>query len=193
MSEWDETIAGRIRRGEPRAFDELFERWGARLLAYLEGLVRERAAAEDLLQETFVRVWRHIGRYEERGTFRAWLYRTATNLALSELRRRRIANARPLGDEALEVAEPREGPEARAAGRARDAAVARALASLDDEHRVVVLLRVREEMSVRDVARVLNVPEGTVKSRMHHAVRRLRAAIEEEPSPPDREEPCHDV
>ncbi len=178
MAEWEDTIAERIHRGDSTAFDELFDRYGPRLLAYLQGMTRDPCLAEDLLQETFVRVHQHIHRYEERGAFKAWVYRTATNVALTELRRRRYATSVPLDEEALHVEEPGADPARRLETGLRLAAVDEALSQLGEEHRVVILLRVREEMGMREIAETLRVPVGTVKSRMHHAVRYLREWIE---------------
>jgi RNA polymerase sigma-70 factor (ECF subfamily) len=107
---------------------------------------------------------------------RAWVFRIATNLALSELRRRRLRDAGALDDTVLEIPDPRpiEVHEMLEAEE-RSRMVAAGLRELSDEHRAVFLLRVRHEMEVRDIARALCIPEGTVKSRIHHAVRKLRA------------------
>lgn len=178
MSEQDERIARRIRRGEVMAFDAFFERFGGPLLGYLTGMVGGRETAEDLLQETVIRIHRNIDRYREQGAFRAWVYRIATNAALSELRRARYGAecpeeaaayvADPASVDALEALEARE----------REEAVAKAMDQLPDDYRAVLLLRVREEMGIDEIARVLCVPEGTVKSRIHYGVRKLRAILE---------------
>jgi len=192
--ESDEVLADRIRRGDATAFDRFFERYAARLLAYLEGMVGERAAAEDLLQETMLRVFRHIHRYEERGHFRAWVFRTATNAALSELRRRRYAATESLEDAALGISEAAASDPAEIHAEARRRRATReALARLGEDQRSVVLLRVREELSVREIAETLGIPEGTVKSRMHHAIRRMRDWIEGTAEAAPRMEPEHEV
>ena len=185
MADGDQALAQRMRRRDPGAFDEFFERFANPLLAYLEGMVRERAVAEDLLQETLLSVWRHLDRYEERGAFRAWVYRTATNAALSELRRRRYAATEPIAG--VDHADPRcPDPAARHATAARVTAVEQAVDRLDDEHRTVLLLRVRNECSLREIAGILGIPEGTVKSRLHHAVRRVREWTEGRAERPQR-------
>jgi RNA polymerase sigma-70 factor (ECF subfamily) len=171
------------RRGHGRAFDLFFDRFGAPLHDYLRRMVGERATAEDLLQETLTRVFRHAARYQERregeAGFQAWVYRIATNLALTELRRRRY-RVGPLDEAAGEAADVHAlDPHALLEREEEREALDRAIAALPDEHRAVLLLRVRREMEVRDVARVLGVPEGTVKSRLHHAVRKLRAQMRE--------------
>jgi RNA polymerase sigma-70 factor (ECF subfamily) len=186
LSEQDERIARRIRRGEERAFDAFFERFGGPLLGYLTGMVGGRDAAEDLLQETVIRIHRNIERYRERGAFRSWVYRIATNAALSELRRARYAVECP-EEAAAHVADPASvDPLEALETREREEAVARAMHRLPDDHRAVLLLRVREEMSIEEIARALCVPEGTVKSRIHYGVRKLRAILE------DREATDHD-
>ena len=179
MSADDEDLARRIRRGERGAFDALLDRHGAPLLGYLGGMVRDRGIAEDLLQETLLRVHRHIDRYQERGSFRAWLYRIATNLALSELRRRRYAAGVPLEGRALEVADAgARDPQQRLEDEERVATVRTALEALPADQRSVLLLRSGQGMGIREIAQVLCVPEGTVKSRIHHGVRRLRELVQ---------------
>ncbi|MFH1682062.1 MAG: RNA polymerase sigma factor [Candidatus Eisenbacteria bacterium] len=179
----DDELARRIGAGDPRAFDALFDRYAAPLIGYLSSMVGERATAEDLLQETMIRVYRNIGRYRERGAFRAWIYQIATNLALTELRRARFRGDL-CGEFVSRVPDPRE-PSAHENLERREtlAAVRAGIASLPDEQRTVVLLRVRREMGIREIARVLRIPEGTVKSRLHYAVRSLRDTILEKETP----------
>ena len=179
----DDAIARKIEAGDPRAFDAFFERYAGPLAGHLCGMVRNRATAEDLLQETMVRVYSHIGRYRERGAFRAWVYRIATNLALTELRRSRIRRECALGTPAEEPACEAPDPEERLERAEAKDAVRRGISALPDEQRAVVLLRVRREMGIREIARTLSIPEGTVKSRLHHAVRSLRAYMKERETP----------
>ncbi len=175
---WGEEIARRIRRGDRAAFDELFDRCAGRLLGFLMGMVGDRATAEDLVQETMLRVYRHIGRYRERGSFRAWIFRIAGNLALTELRRRRYRAAQPLDAAILEIPDERAAdPEEARAAAEREWALHAALSALADGQRAVILLRVREGMPIHEIARTLCVPEGTVKSRIHLAVRKLQELV----------------
>lgn len=176
----DEELARRIGRGDSAAFDEFYERFATRLFAYLIGMVRDRAAAEDLVQEVLLRVFRQIGDCREPRAFRAWVYRIATNLALSELRRRRYRSVDTLDQTACEIADSTLSDPGDALIQAdRERAVESALERLPDDQRVVLLLRVREDMPLELIARVLGVPEGTIKSRLHHAVRKLRIAVEQ--------------
>lgn len=143
-----------------------------------------RATAEDLVQETMLRVHQHIGSYRERGSFQAWVYRIATNAALTELRRRRYRHADALGPEALaapDTAQPDPGEQLDR--RKREQAVDAALGALPDEQRVVILLRVRMGLRIAEIAGVVGVPEGTIKSRLHHAVRKLRECANPDTTP----------
>jgi len=135
-----------------------------------------------------LRVYQHIDRYRERGAFKAWVFRISTNLALSQLRRQRLAPSLPFDRHALEIPdraipEPEAHVEREELARLIDAGIA----ALPGDQRAVFLLRLRHEMPVREVAHVLCVPEGTVKSRFHHAVRKLRALIDEMDGNPGKE------
>ncbi len=175
----EERFAVRIRRGDARAFDEFFDAYAGPLLRYLDGMVGNRSTAEDLLQDTMVRVYRHIGAYREQGSFPAWVFRIATNAALSELRRRRWAAGQEPDEAALRIAAPRsaEPPEVLEA-QERSRNLAAALEQLPDEQRAVLLLRIRQGMDIGEIATVLCIPPGTVKSRIHYAVRKLREVFD---------------
>jgi RNA polymerase sigma-70 factor (ECF subfamily) len=186
---WEASIAGRIRRGDPSAFDEFFERMAGPLLGYLTGMLGDRARAEDVLQESAIRVHGSIHRYNEAGRFRAWVFRIATNLALTELRRARYRAYDSL-DCVREVADERApDPLAAAENGERLRLLREGLRGLPDEHRAVVLLRVRRGLEIREIAEILCVPEGTVKSRLHTAVRRLRRHVAGPGGATAREEP----
>lgn len=174
----DEEIARSIREGRSGAFEEFFDALAAPLLAYLVGMVGSHALAEDLLQETVLRVYRNIDRYQERGSFRSWVFRIATNLALTHLRRTRFTET--WSDAELErVVDPgSRDVQAELEQRERIEMVARGLATLRPEQRAVLLLRVRDNRSIAEIARTLCIPEGTVKSRLHHAVGRLRLFVD---------------
>jgi RNA polymerase sigma-70 factor (ECF subfamily) len=177
LSASDDEIAARIQKGDATAFDEFFDRFAGRLLGYIGGLVGDAGTAEDLLQETMLRVYRNIGRYEARGVFGAWVFRIASKLAFTELRRRRF-RAAPLAEPVLDVPDPiHTDPAEIRVVRERERAIEAALASLPDDQRAVVLLRVRDGMSLEEIARTMCVPVGTVKSRLHHAIRRLRMLL----------------
>ena len=171
----DDALADGMRRGDDAAFAEFFDRHAGEVLAYLASLCGDRSTAEDLLQETMVRVVRRIDRYEERGALRGWVFRIATNVAWSERRKHRVRAEEGMDARVLEMADLREPalPDALEA-RERERVVEAGLRELSEDQRAVFLLRARHAMDTRAIADILCGPEGTVKSRLHHAVRKLR-------------------
>lgn len=163
-------------RGEVRAFEALYRRHAARVHGVIARLVGgDRARAEDLTQEAFVRAWQALAQWEPGAQFRTWLFRIAANAALDVLRRRKTVEFVPL-DDTFEAADTAAGPERLAQGAQEVRRLEEALARLTPEHREVLLLREIEDMSYEEIGRVLALTEGTVKSRLARA----RAALIEE-------------
>jgi RNA polymerase sigma-70 factor (ECF subfamily) len=162
--------------GDEAAFDDLFRRWAAPLLRHLERMLGEAAAAEELVQESFLRVYRARERYQPDARFSTWLYTIATRLALNELRRpsRRASHVR-LGagdgqdDPPLEIAAEESPAEGRVDARRRRGALEEALAALPERQRAALWLAAVEGLSYADVARTLETTEASVKSLVHRA------------------------
>jgi RNA polymerase sigma-70 factor (ECF subfamily) len=174
-----ELLALRCRRGDRAALEELIYTWEPRLLYFIRRLVRDEADAWDILQETWMKVVKGIRSLSDPQRLAPWLYRVARNTALSHARSREPPH------EALEDhAETLAGdPASGALLEFEDAEqVHRGLSSLSLSHREVLTLFFLEDMSVEEVATVLNTPPGTVKSRLHYAKQALRKVIAEEGS-----------
>ncbi len=156
--------------------ERLHDEHGPALWAYCLRLTsHDRARAEDVLQETLVRAWRHQDRLDEtQGSVRAWLFTVARNIVIDEWRSRHARSELP-------VAEVPEGltPEDATDRLLTSWVVAEALHTLSEEHRAVLLECYFRGASVAEAARRLQVPEGTVKSRTHYALRALRLALQE--------------
>lgn len=137
----------------------------------------DRAEAEDAVQDAVVAAWRSFGSLRDLSAFEPWFRRILVNGCRDRLRacgRRRVMD---LGRELVDAEHPLE-PDTADATAARDA-VDRALESLDTDERLIVVLRYHADMTVPAIATAAGIPEGTVKSRLHRATERLRAAIEE--------------
>jgi RNA polymerase sigma-70 factor (ECF subfamily) len=157
-----------FRAGDAEAFDQLFERWAGPLLRYLERMVGDMGTAEELVQESFLRLHAARDRYEPTARFSTFLYRIATNLALNELKRPRRRATHTSAD----VAELRsfEPPaDQLLAGRRSHVALVEAMDALPDRQRIALWLTAAEGCSQREVAEVLQTSEKSVKALVHRA------------------------
>ncbi|MDR7402445.1 MAG: sigma-70 family RNA polymerase sigma factor [Armatimonadota bacterium] len=176
------------------AFEALVARYGQKIYALAYRMAGNEADARDLAQEALIRVWRHLGSVDPAVALEGWLYRIVANLFIDMLRRRPPVRMDSLdapvttrggGDVVREVADPRANPEAAVLDRGLDADVQAALMALSPELRAVVVLCDVEGYSYEEIAGMLQVPVGTVKSRLHRARRaladRLRHRLEASP------------
>jgi RNA polymerase sigma-70 factor (ECF subfamily) len=170
--------------GTLEAFDLLVERYRHPLLSFLYRFVGEPAACEDLLQETFLRVYRNRFSYRRIARFSTWLYTIAGNLGRSEYRRRKRHRFVPLrtlsrDDAEYELLLPADAlsPEGHAHGALLARYLQDALRRLPDEFQEVVVLRDVQELSYEEIAEVTALPMGTVKSRIHRGRLRLQELL----------------
>jgi RNA polymerase sigma-70 factor, ECF subfamily len=173
----------RLRDGDVQAVVPLMERYQHRLYRYLLRLVWQEATAEDLFQQTWIKVMERIGSYDPNRSFESWLFTVARNLALDHLRRyepESLDEPLPSGDTRAEsVADSGPGTLEQLLAEERAGWLLAALSDLPPVFREVLTLRFEEEMKIEEIAVVLSVPLGTVKTRLHRAMKHLRRAIEE--------------
>jgi RNA polymerase sigma-70 factor (ECF subfamily) len=183
----DESLMLAYRSGEVRAFEELARRHRAAVFNFILRLVGDRGRAEDLLQETWLKVIRVAPSYEKKAKFTTWLYTIARNLCVDSMRRERYRKADSL-DAAVDSSEdsaPRsdhvagDGPSPDRAAHAASLRpkLEKALAALPAEQREVFVLREYGGIAFREIAEVTGVPENTVKSRMRYALESLRKQL----------------
>ena len=186
----DHSLLLSARDGDDAAFAELVRRYRGQITNYVYRLVSDYDTAVDLAQETFMRVFRAADRYQSSYAFSTYIYRIATNLAISELRKRKrhrlvsltgFFQSREAGEEDSEFdpADLRPLADATLVEDERRAAVARAIATLPEKYRVPLVLRDVEERSYDEIARILGMSEGTVKSRISRARSFLRDKLEQ--------------
>jgi RNA polymerase sigma-70 factor (ECF subfamily) len=172
----DEALLERARRGDSGAFTTLVERYQDELYTMALRLLGAPADAADVVQETFLRAYMRLPQLHAL-SMRAWLFRVAINAARDVQRRQVRRPTAPLEDregKVLDLPAPGLGPEAAAEARERAAVIRTALAGLPADHRVAVVLRDVNQLSYEEIAEVLRIPLGTVKSRISRA--RLRLA-----------------
>jgi RNA polymerase sigma-70 factor (ECF subfamily) len=165
--------------GDMEAFEALYGRYRARLFGLVRSMGLRPSETEDLFQETWLRAIRGMGRYRPRGRFRFWLFTIARNAYLDRVRRDgREVPIRDAEDEpAVAMASRIPRPDETLSERERMDRLQQAAGALPPGERAVLQLRVREEMSFREIGEVLDIPVGTALWRMHRAVRRLAEAL----------------
>jgi len=171
--------------GDPEAVPRMLKRFNRPLFSFLYHKVRDRTAAEDLLQEVFVRVWRGRERFEARGNLAGWLFTIARRLCIDHsekaARRRTESLEAPAGDGRMladRIPDPAASPERSAEGASARRQIEEAVAALPEEQREVFLMREYGGMSFKQIAETTGVPLGTALARMRYAVLKLRKVLE---------------
>jgi RNA polymerase sigma-70 factor (ECF subfamily) len=185
----DEGLMLRYRDGDVRAFEVLVTRHRKPIYNFILRFVRDAAQAEDVMQETFLRVIKGAEAYEKQAKFTTWLYTIARNLCVDASRRGKHRKAQSLdapasGDEDASplidlVADGKDGVDRQAIGRELQVRIQQAIEALPDEQREIFLLREMADLQFNEIAKVVGCPENTVKSRMRYALEKLREALEE--------------
>jgi len=172
-SKTDETLVAQARRGDTVAFDDLVIRYQDRVFNMSYRMLGNREDAMDVSQEVFVTVFRSIGRFQERARFGTWLYRIIVNRCRDELRRRvSVKHTRPASLSAGDVepaARVGAGPVEQASARELQVLLERAIAELPEDVREVMVLRDTEDLAYEEIAAIVDVPVGTVRSRLNRA------------------------
>jgi len=176
-------IARGLKNQDPELLDQLIELYQHRLLRYLLFLTGRREVAEDLFQETWMRVLMRGGQYNGKARFDTWLFTIARNLVIDLSRKRTMASLDEMSDAAeegrvFEIANDGPSPLEEFQLREDRAEVAEVLLKLDANYREVLVLRFHEEMSLEEIARVTKAPLSTVKSRLYRGLAALKPEIE---------------
>lgn len=194
----DQGLIDACRAGEKEAFGVLVRRYQDRLYPTVLRLTGCADGALDLLQDTFLRAFQKLGHFHGESSFFTWVYRIAVNLALSDRRRRRPRTSSlevvQGGDPLDPSADPRETDPSLPVERAeREQQVQQALDALAPDHRAVIVMKEFDGLRYEEIASILRIPVGTVRSRLHRARSDLRerliGLIDENASPTARSQP----
>ncbi len=188
----DDDTALLLRRclaGDEAAYRELVRRYQRAVYSVAFRMVRSAEDAEDLTQETFVRVFKALDRYDPTRPFQAWLFTITSRLAIDHIRRRRMKTV-PLfrsepgseEEQAVELEDPGLAPDELAVRSEEERGVRDLIDTLPPHYRIVVLLRHQQDLSYEEIAQMLHLPRGTVKARIHRARALLKERLEEESS-----------
>jgi RNA polymerase sigma-70 factor, ECF subfamily len=186
----DADVVALAKEGREAAFRELVRRYERPVFSLVFRLVRDRDTAEDLAQETFVKVLNNIERYRPEFKFSSWLFKIANNVAIDHLRKRSVDTVSLDGSRWATTTEEMQATSVRAAdtsqspleeleSRELGGAIERAIGSLRPEYRACILLRHVEDRSYEEIAATLDLPLGTVKTYIHRARHELRKALED--------------
>jgi RNA polymerase sigma-70 factor (ECF subfamily) len=176
----DVELIARARVGDDRAFGVLVDRYQGAVAATVIGMLGRGDDADDVGQETFIRFHRALDRFRGESSLKTYLVHIAMNLSLNALKRRRRSLLRFVSrdEHEMDLPETRIGPDGDVDASELQLLVRRAVARLNEKHRAVAVLRLFQDCSTRETARILGVPEGTVLSRLSRAMKDLEAQLE---------------
>ena len=186
----DPEVAQWAQHGHEPAFRELVRRYERPVFSLLYRMVRDRALAEDLAQETFIKVLNGIKSYNPQFKFSSWIFKIANNAAIDHLRKRDLdtlsldgsphaTTPEEMSATALQLGDRGESPLQEVEARELGSAIDRAIAKLRPEYRACILLRHVEGHSYEEIARILDLPLGTVKTYIHRGRNELRVYLED--------------
>lgn len=177
----DLDLVARHRYGDEQAFEEIYQRYATMVYNLCLRLSRNPDQASDLTQEVFLRVFRHLGKFRGGSSLKTWIYRVTLNHCRSRLGRKHLPMqplTSPDGETEREIPDPRRNPEDRAVAESEGRLVEAALARVPPRFREAVTLRDLEDLSYQEIAEILRVRIGTVRSRIARGRERLRAILE---------------
>ncbi len=180
----DEDLMAQFQAGVVEAFNILVERFSERLMYFLNGYVKDAKFCEDLVQETFIRVYRNRHAYQRIAKFSTWIYTIAGNLARSEYRKRKRRNLvsihsvnREESEYEMELPDESFMPDKDTDGTIQRQHIQRALNNLPSQYREVVVLRDIQQLRYDEIAEITGLPLGTVKSRINRGRARLHVML----------------
>lgn len=175
----DEDLIERFQQGDTGAYESIVKRYKDQLLNFVFRFLANEEEAEDVVQETFMRVYRNRFAYSRVAKFSTWIYTIAGNLARTELRRRKRRRLFSISDMGLEdrdyeISDEVFNPEIHVDSALQEEIIQREISKLSPKFREVIILRDVQELSYEEISKIIRVPIGTVKSRVNRARLRLQ-------------------
>ncbi|MBD3182693.1 sigma-70 family RNA polymerase sigma factor [Candidatus Poribacteria bacterium] len=189
----DEELMVSCSNGKVKDFSIIMERYQDRIMRYIKGIVKNHDLAQDLTQETFLRAFRSRESYTPKAPFAAWIYRIATNLCYDEFRKKSFSKITSLNksftfqlnekgdEETMElhemISDKSMPPDEEIEKEEQRNRLRIAIQSLSEKHRTVIMMHIYQGMEYADIARELSCSVGTIKSRMHYAIKTLKQMV----------------
>ncbi|MCK6505206.1 sigma-70 family RNA polymerase sigma factor [Myxococcota bacterium] len=184
----DHELVQAVLNGDATAYRGLVERYQGRIYAVCYSMVRNNEDARDLAQEAFVKAYQNLHRFQLRSSFYTWICRIAMNVSIDHLRRQKVRKAELFEDGVatkdqggvLSFGHQREDPGKNLERKRLQQRLMAALDELPEEQRQIIVLREIDGLSYKEIAEVMDTPEGTVMSRLFYARKKLQAALKDE-------------
>lgn len=178
----DEDLIQSFQEGEVFAFDEIVKRYKDPLMNFVYRFLGDAVESEDVVQETFLRVFKNKHAYKRIAKFSTWIYTIAGNLAKTELRKRKKRNIHSISeigfeDKDYEISDESQSPEKKTNTRMYDDIIQHEIKQLSPKFREVIILRDIQELSYEEISKIIDIPLGTVKSRVNRARLRLQEKL----------------
>ena len=185
----DHELVTRAQTGSEKAYRELLGRYQRPVFSIIYRMIRDREQAEDLAQETFVRVFNNIDRYDPRFKFSSWIFKIATNLTIDHIRRKELntvsidgsrnaVTAEQIEATSITIASDDENPEELLEAKELGEEIEGAIGKLRPEYKAAILLRHVEGREYQEIAEILSLPLGTVKTYIHRGRNELREQLQ---------------
>lgn len=187
MPDCDASLVDRCLSNDPNAFDEVVDRYHRRIYHYVRRMVKEDTVAEDLTQDTFVKAYLHIGKFRQQCSLQTWLFSIATNVVRDHIRKcsRRLSfsslwstGTQSDEDQQIDIPDTSYAPELQMLISEQSDIINQLIDTLPEKMRQVLILCDLEELTQVEVASILEIPSGTVKSRLFHARAKLRIGLQ---------------
>jgi RNA polymerase sigma-70 factor (ECF subfamily) len=176
---YDAELVRKAKDGDKQAFAEIYERHRHKVLKVAHGLCRNQEDALDVVQDTFVKAHRSLGRFEGRAKLSTWLCQIATHQAIDLARRRKVRKTDPLEEKLVAGADVEKAPGRQAQANELSEALAKALGELSEKHRTVFVLYTTKGLAYKEIAETLGISIGTVMSRLFYARKNLQKKLAE--------------
>jgi RNA polymerase sigma-70 factor (ECF subfamily) len=176
----DEQLMQLVANNNPAGVKELYKRYSKKLLSYLFRMLGgDEDKAQDFLQEIFLRIVDKAADFDSGQKFQTWVFSISSNLCKNEYRRLKVRNKTENDSDLDQHFSVKSDHECTIDYRDLESAIQKELMKIDDQHRQTFLLRFQQNYTIREISEILNCPDGTVKSRLHHTTRRLASKLQE--------------